>query len=88
MQYAVKEACRVMSSPTTGSWARVERMAKYLKGNWLSVRDSFCESIESAHLLVVNGGGGDGGDGDGDVMMTVMMMIMIVMMSVMTMIMM
>ena len=53
---------------------------------WLSVRDSFCESIESAHLLVVMGMGmvvmGM------VMMMTVMMMIMIVMMSVMMMIMM
>lgn len=32
MLYAVGEACREMSSPTTGSWARVERMARYLKG--------------------------------------------------------
>ena len=32
MQYAVKEACRDMSSPTTGSWARIERMPKYFKG--------------------------------------------------------
>ncbi len=31
---------------TMGSWP---------EANWLSVRDSFCESIESAHLLVVMG---------------------------------
>ena len=56
---------------------------------WLSVRESFCESIESAYLLVVKGMVVMGMVMMGMVMMmTVMMMIMIVMMSVMMMIMM
>ena len=56
---------------------------------WLSVRDSFCESIESAHLLVVMGMVVMGMVVMGMVMMmTVMMMRMSVMMLVAMMIMM
>ena len=33
----------------------VRRQPEPVELSWLSVRDSFCESIESAHLLVVMG---------------------------------
>ena len=32
IQYATKEVCREMSSPTTGSWKRLVRIARYLMG--------------------------------------------------------
>jgi hypothetical protein len=32
IQYATKEVCREMSSPTTGSWKRLVRIARYLVG--------------------------------------------------------
>ncbi len=30
VQFARKEVCREMSSPTRGSWARAKRLARYL----------------------------------------------------------
>ena len=32
LQFAVKEICRQMSSPTMGSWRRLKRIAQYLQG--------------------------------------------------------
>ena len=33
IQFSVKEACREMSAPTKGSWAKFVRIAKYLRGH-------------------------------------------------------
>ena len=32
LQFAVKESCREMSKPTVGSWSKLLRIGRYLKG--------------------------------------------------------
>ena len=33
LMYAVKKICRSMANPTVGSWKKIKRLGRYLKGN-------------------------------------------------------
>ena len=53
-QYAIKELCRDMSAPTEGSWARLKRVARYLKGKPRAVLE-FSWQADPASIDVFTG---------------------------------